>query len=181
MEELLSELRDARQMVLGRFVVALGAPVSPAQLVASAIESARPWAGDRRLVADCAADLPLVSVDERRLRRVFANLIGNAVKFTERDGVITVGAEPGPSPNRVTFFVRDDGQGIPEADQAHIFEPYWQAAPRPRHGSGLGLTICKGIVEAHRGRITVTSRLGAGSTFAFTLPCAGRQATPAAY
>lgn len=175
MEQLIADLRDTQQMMSGRFVIEPGVSVSPAALVSTAIDDARARLSDRRLVAACAPALPSVRADERRVQRVFTNLLENAAKFTGQGGVITLGAERGPSPGQVVFFVRDDGVGISEADQARIFEPYWQADPR-RGGSGLGLTVCRGIVEAHGGRITVTSRRGAGSTFAFTLPCAGERA-----
>jgi signal transduction histidine kinase len=112
-----------------------------------------------------------VRVDEGRILQVFANLIGNALKFTPPGGIITVGARAGTD-NDVIFFVRDNGPGIADPDRSHVFEWRWQARPDERCGSGLGLAICRGIVEAHGGTIAVDTRLGQGSTFSFTLPIA---------
>jgi two-component system, chemotaxis family, sensor kinase Cph1 len=72
----------------------------------------------------------------------------------------------------VRFGVVDTGPGIPPEQLPHIFGRFWQARPSDRRGIGLGLAIAKGIVEAHNGRIWVESRVGSGSTFYFTLPCA---------
>jgi PAS domain S-box-containing protein len=109
--------------------------------------------------------------DRNRLLQVFENLIGNAIKFTEPPGVITIGVEP-DDPN-VVFSISDTGAGIGPESLNHVFDPFWQAATRAgRLGAGLGLPITKGIVEAHRGKIWVESALGGGSTFSFTIPMA---------
>jgi signal transduction histidine kinase len=171
MERLVADLRDARQMELGRFTVDTGAAASPDALIATAIECASVQARQHRLEAASAPDLPFVRVDEGRILQVFANLIGNALKFTPPGGVITVGARAGTD-NDVIFFVRDNGPGIADPDRSHVFEWRWQARPDERCGSGLGLAICRGIVEAHGGTIAVDTRLGQGSTFSFTLPIA---------
>jgi len=111
---------------------------------------------------------------------VFENLIGNAIKFTEAGGSISVGATP--RDGEVLFWVADTGVGMAADDLPHVFERLWQASRSGRAGAGLGLPIAKGIVEAHGGRIWVDSALGAGSTFFFTIPTAeglgGWQAEP---
>ena len=99
---------------------------------------------------------------------LLGNLITNAVKFTSRGGSVTVLCVP--EPHRVTIAVADTGQGIPRDQVEHIFERFWQAQHARRAGAGLGLAICKGIVEAHGGTIDVRSEVGVGSTFYVRLP-----------
>jgi signal transduction histidine kinase len=116
-----------------------------------------------------ARDLPDVWVDRERLLQVFENLIGNAMKFTQSGGRITVGAEV--SQQEVHFWVKDTGAGISPEDLPHVFDRFWQAAAGAgRLGAGLGLSITKGIVEAHGGRIWVERTAGQGSHFYFSIP-----------
>jgi signal transduction histidine kinase len=96
-----------------------------------------------------------------------ANLIANAIKVTPTGGAIEVGAAP--AAERVVFFVRDTGPGIDPADLPRLFERYWRGTTTPYKGSGLGLSIARGIVDAHGGRIWAESQLGVGSTFYFSL------------
>ena len=110
--------------------------------------------------------------DADRLRQVVMNLLGNAVKFTDR-GEVTVRVEPGASPQSVRISVTDTGVGIEPAGLVHIFEPFRQAdegADRRYGGSGLGLAIVRQIIVAMGGHIGVTSRLGEGSRFEAELP-----------
>ncbi|MCP3104303.1 PAS domain S-box protein [Myxococcus sp. K15C18031901] len=116
---------------------------------------------------DVPLDLPAVFVDRDRVLQLLSNLVGNALKFTPTGGAITLRAEPGGDVVRCS--VSDTGSGIPEDDLRHLFEPFWQAR-KGREGAGLGLTIVKGITEAHGGRVWVESRPGVGSTFFFSLP-----------
>ena len=114
--------------------------------------------------------LPEVAVDRRRISQVLANLVGNAIKFTPEGGTIRLSARQ--NGDGVAVSVTDTGLGIPPEHLSRIFDRFWQA-PRTRHlGSGLGLSIAKGIVEAHGGTIWADSELGKGSTFSFTLPLA---------
>ncbi len=99
---------------------------------------------------------------------MIANLVGNAIKFTSAGGEVAVRAEPWGG--EVRLWVRDTGPGIPEDQRARIFERYWQAKETAHKGTGLGLSIAKALVEVHGGRIWVESKVGAGSTFFFTLP-----------
>ncbi|HEX4803271.1 MAG TPA: ATP-binding protein, partial [Myxococcaceae bacterium] len=79
--------------------------------------------------------------------------------------------------SEVVVSVTDTGPGITETDRAHVFEPYWQADPRHRSGLGLGLSIAKGVVEAHRGRVWFESCKGGGTTFFISLPALADRAT----
>jgi signal transduction histidine kinase len=112
--------------------------------------------------------LPPVLADRDRLIQVFSNLLGNALKFTPSGGDIRVGAAL--EGEQVRFYVRDNGPGMPPESLAHIFDRFWQANRTDRRGAGLGLSIVKGIVEAHGGRLQVESEPGRGSTFSFTVP-----------
>jgi signal transduction histidine kinase len=107
---------------------------------------------------------------------VFENLIGNAIKFTEAGGCITVGATS--IGHEVVVSVADTGGGIPPENLPRVFDRFWQATKAERQGAGLGLPITKGIVEVHGGRIWVESTLGRGTTFSFTIPTASPPRAP---
>jgi len=111
-----------------------------------------------------------VHADSQRVLQVFANLIGNSIKFTPPGGSIALGAAA--AARTVRFWVRDTGPGVAPEDLAHIFDRYWQARRTARGGTGLGLAIARGIVEAHGGSIWAESKPGEGSKFCFTLPIA---------
>jgi PAS domain S-box-containing protein len=106
--------------------------------------------------------------DHERVVQVFSNLVGNALKFTPAGNAITV--EATSEGDGVAFTVRDEGPGIPAEHVPHLFDRFWQARRTGRHGIGLGLTIAKGIIDAHGGTMRVTSELGTGSAFTFTIP-----------
>jgi PAS domain S-box-containing protein len=113
-----------------------------------------------------------VWVDRDRVIQALTNLLQNALKFTPGDGTITLGAseaEGDPQPGSV-FWVSDTGPGIDPSDQTRLFDRFWQVSRRDKRGAGLGLSIVKGIVEAHGGRVGVVSEVGKGSTFYLLLP-----------
>ncbi len=120
-------------------------------------------------------DLPPVYADFDKIIQVLTNLINNAVKFTDTGGRIEVRAVRHNERN-LRFFVRDSGKGIAEQDQPRVFEKFKQVGEADQgaaKGTGLGLHICKEIVDVHGGKIWVDSQVGEGSTFAFTLVVAG--------
>jgi signal transduction histidine kinase len=124
---------------------------------------------DIRLACVLASPLPAVRADRDRLVQVLSNLVGNAIKFSDPGGLVEIAAEDGG--DEVRFAVRDQGPGITPENLRHIFEPFWQGddATAPQ-GAGIGLTIARGIVEAHGGQLTCESEPGGGTTFHFTLP-----------
>ncbi len=112
-------------------------------------------------------------LDHDRILQVLSNLIGNSLKFTPNGGTIELSARK--QETHVEISVIDNGPGIPEQAKAQIFERFSQLKMNDRRGLGLGLFIAKWIVEAHKGRIWVTSDVGKGSTFSFTLPLIGSE------
>jgi len=119
---------------------------------------------------DEPSDTPDVWADRDRLVQIFDNLIGSAVKFTKPGGGIALGAIA--HAGEVRFHVEDTGCGIAADQVPHVFDRFWQAPGAARRGAGLGLTIVKGIVEAHGGHVWVRSEPAQGSTFFFTIPTA---------
>lgn len=150
-------------------------PVAVAPLLQESIASEGVRAEERRVTIelDAPADLPPVIGDEPALRRVFQNLIGNAIKYGAQGGWVGVSARSAGSTVRVT--VVDRGIGIAAADQSRIFDPFYRAADVVEarlQGAGLGLSLVKRIVEAHGGQVSVKSQSGQGSAFTVALPAA---------
>jgi PAS domain S-box-containing protein len=128
--------------------------------------------GGLRLKTELASDLPALNGDQRRITQVLLNLATNAVKFTPSGGTVTISAEIDGNSNLV-LAVADTGIGISEKDLEHVFEPFVQvnrAAHPQQEGAGLGLAICKNLIELHQGRIEVSSKPGRGTTARVILP-----------
>jgi signal transduction histidine kinase len=143
-----------------------------AAIVKAAVEAELPKAADRRIQIDTTSvTSAFAMIDAHRIRQVIDNLVDNAVKYN-RDGghvVVEVGREDG----RVKIAVRDDGPGVSEGEQSHLFERFFRSdAVRnsTTHGSGLGLAISEDIVKGHGGEIVVDTLLGEGATFTVWLP-----------
>ena len=173
MNRLIQDLLDVARLEAGQLTVDHAA-VTAAEVVADAVELQRPaaTAAGLELAVDVAGDLPALWADHDRLVQIFENLIGNAIKFTERGGRIEVRAEP--HGGEVWFTVTDTGIGLTPDEQARLFDRFWQAPARRQGGAGLGLPIVKGLVEAHGGHVWVESTPGHGSCFAFSIPAAPR-------
>jgi PAS domain S-box-containing protein len=167
MNRLIQDLLDVTRLETGRLSVKQ-APESARAIVADSVEAQRELAAKASLElrADVPPELPNVWADRDRLLQVFENLIGNSTKFTRPGGQIVAGAAP--HDGEVLFWVRDTGRGIPAEDLPHVFDRFWQT--RRDGGTGLGLPIVKGLVEAQGGRVWAESASGHGSTFYFTVP-----------
>jgi len=145
------------------------------QQVASLVEE-KALTLQSQIAPEISAGMPdacILCADSDKVRRVLVNLLGNAIKFTPRSGSITVSACIDSGRKAIVVQVRDTGEGIPKEAFARIFDKFGQVETRTAGrtmSTGLGLTFCKLVVEAHGGQIWVESEPGEGSTFFFTLP-----------
>lgn len=113
-------------------------------------------------------ELPTIYVDGQRIMRVFGNLLDNAMKFTDAGGKVIVRAEP--ADGAVLFSIANSGPAVPEQDLARLFQPFWQASSDDARGAGLGLSICRSIIEAHGGTVWAEPMAGMRLKIAFLLP-----------
>ncbi|MCU0492790.1 MAG: sensor histidine kinase KdpD [Chloroflexaceae bacterium] len=150
------------------------------EVVGAALTRLHQHLGNRPVVTDMPPDLPLVPLDGVLIEQVLINLLENALKYTPADSPLEIRAylsQPRgsqPALQSVTVEVADRGPGIPHGDEGRIFEKFYRVNEvGSGRGVGLGLTICKGIVEAHGGQIWAENRPGGGSVFRFTLPLDG--------
>ena len=175
MNRLIQDLLEVTQIDAGKLSIER-ARVPSAPLIQDTLVSQRLRASSVSLDlrSEVSDELPDIWADRDRLMQVFENLVGNALKFTESGGSVTIGSKSGNG--EVLFSVADTGAGITPEQVPHLFDRFWQSGKADRRGAGLGLAIVKGIVEAHGGRIWVESTLGAGSTFSFTIPTSHTQA-----
>jgi signal transduction histidine kinase len=153
--------------------------LSVPEVATEVIEMLRPLALERGI--DLGVSAPkadgFVRADRDKLYQVLLNLTHNAVKFTPPEGEVRVRVEVQPD-GEVLTVVQDTGEGVPPEELERIFDKFRQVSPSPAHtrGSGLGLTIAKKLVELHGGKMWVSSQLGKGSAFGFTLPAAEPEA-----
>jgi signal transduction histidine kinase len=169
LHQIIENLLDMGRMRAGRASMNL-APVQPERMATDAVESVEAAYADKgvRLTVDIPPDLPPVLADVERLEHVFANLLGNALKYTPAGGEVTVSAAP--AEEDVQFGVADTGPGIAREHLPRLFERFYRVPGQPgASGVGLGLAIAKDIVEAHGGRIWVESEPGEGARFSFTV------------
>lgn len=171
---LINDLLDLSKMEAGMMPLNVH-PARIEEVLKHAVQEIQPLAVGKgiHMVSLISPNLPVIRMDELRIQQVVTNLLHNAVKFTEREGTVTLSAAETPEGIRVS--VKDTGRGIPPEAQARIFDKFHQVDPvmtGASGGTGLGLPIARHIVEAHRGRIWVESHPGGGASFAFVLPVA---------
>lgn len=168
---LVNDLLDLTQLQAGTFKIA-PEPISVPQIMAYAHVPLQALASRHDLRIEMEQPLPLVLADVERVRQVVLNIVGNAVKFTPHQKVIEVSVRA--LENRVQFDIADQGVGIPPQERDTIFQAFYQAATNGHYskGAGLGLAICKGIVEAHGGKIWLGDKAEPGTLISFTLPAA---------
>lgn len=172
---LINDILDLSKVEAGRMELAL-APLEPAAVFAELQEVAHglPRAPGVVLDLDLVPGTPRPVADPKRLRQVGLNLLSNAIKFTER-GRVELRLDPAPD-GRFRLRVADTGPGIPAEHQERIFEPFCQldqGAGRQHQGTGLGLTICRRMVDLMGGELRLESEPGRGSTFTVVLPAEG--------
>ncbi len=165
-------LEAARESLEDNVLELSHAPLAP--VIEDVVELLQPLLAehDMRVKVAIGPGAERARFDRLRVERVLANLVGNAVKFGAAGGTIEIGtrvlAEPA---GFVEVSVSDDGPGVPREDRERIFEPYVRAGEASRAGGlGLGLSICRRLVQAHGGEIAMREARGGGSCFAFTLP-----------
>jgi PAS domain S-box-containing protein len=173
LDKLMRDLLDLSRIEAGDSQPELQA-VRTRDLIIAETEELRPQVETKGLSfrVDAPVDLPAVMADRSQIKRVLANLVVNAMRYTKQ-GEIRISAEP--RGHYVAVSVSDTGGGIPQEYLPHIFDKFVQVPGAATGGAGLGLAISRLIVEAHGGQISVQSELGHGSTFTFTLPVTSAQ------
>lgn len=180
MHRMVLDLLDLAKLDAGTADLTMN-PVNMRALLQSVAEKFTPQSqrAGVKIELDVPENLPPLIVDGDHLAQVFTNLTDNALKFTPHDGTVTLRAFI--ETDKMHISVSDTGSGIPEEDIPHIFQRFYQADPARKggetHGAGLGLAIAHEIIAAHGGRISVRSRVGAGTTMEVILPLAPPTAT----
>jgi signal transduction histidine kinase len=171
MNALISDLLDFARIQSGTFsVVPAAEQLHP--IIMTVVERMRELTEEKQqiLETDLPATIPPIAGDAHRLRQVLSNLLGNAIKFTPPQGRIRVSAQP--KGHAVVISISDTGPGIPQDNLSKIFDRFWQAPGTKQQGSGLGLSIAKGVVQSLGGEIWAESQVGKGTSFFFTVPLA---------
>jgi len=176
MQRLISDLLDFGAIQSGHLSISRHSE-QVHDLFKMAFDLAKPQAEAKQLHLEVVITNEItVLCDRERISQVLSNLLGNAIKFTPPGGTIRLSAEP--RGGTIEISVTDSGPGISPNQLPKIFDLYWQAEETARMGSGLGLSIAKGIVETHGGTIGVESQRGKGSRFYFTLPSSTANPSP---
>lgn len=168
MADIIKSLLDAASIDAGRFSVTTE-PVDVREIVREVTDAIDPLASSKSVHFEAsveAADIR-VSADRGRIVQVLMNLVGNAVKFSFEGGAVRLSTKA--DGDFICFAVADTGPGLAPDHLPHVFDRFWKADAGMERGTGLGLYIAKGIVEAHGGTIQVESRFGEGAKFSFTL------------
>lgn len=164
---LISDLTDITQIEERRLAVHVS-PQRPDTLVAEVVDTLQPIAAEHHthLSAIAADDLPAIACDPDRIVQVLSNLVTNAIKVGAPTVTIRTTADGGG----VTFVIDDTGPGLTRDEIPHVFDRFWRGRTAKYSGTGLGLPIAKGIIDAHGGHCHVDSEPGVGTTFTITLP-----------
>jgi two-component system sensor histidine kinase KdpD len=170
LERLVANLLDMTRLESGG--VALRKEWVPLdEMVGSALTRLEARLGARKVTVSIADDIPLLSVDPVLFEQVFVNLLENAEKYTPAGSPFEIDAQR--VGERVEIRVIDHGPGLPPGAETRVFDKFYRGPHIGVCGAGLGLPICKGIVEAHAGMIRAQSRASAGATFLISIPCGG--------
>ncbi len=167
--QLAQELLDLSMIEAGQMPMKL-ARADLHEVIDEQVYHFEPQAQQKQIALDNTAPIDLLAdIDRKLIGRVLGNLIHNAIKFTPKNGQITIGAKAGAE--KITVSVRDTGAGIPTEDLPRIFERFYKVdQARGKSGTGLGLAIARHVVEAHGGKIWAESKPGKGAVFFFTVP-----------
>lgn len=165
--ELINNLLDISKIEAGKFGLSRQR-VRIQELIETLLSNYRLIIGRRTIKKVVARDVPDVYADSARMLQVLSNLFSNAVKFTRDEGTIVITVNKGE--NEVIVSVEDDGIGIAPDDLPKLFKKFSQVGAQQAQGTGLGLALVKQLVELHKGSVDVSSELGKGSKFTFTVP-----------
>jgi signal transduction histidine kinase len=175
LSDLIEQMLDLSRMEAGVLRI-LPKRQSLYHVINSALPQLHALSSDHELVVDIPSDLPQILGDEQRIAQVLTNLVGNAAKYSpSQTKIIVSGHVCAPM---IQVDVADQGIGIPATERSHIFEAFYQTKSKSSvyvRGAGLGLAICKGLVEAQGGTIWLQDRPGPGTTISFTLPISGER------
>jgi signal transduction histidine kinase len=174
-------LTDMVERVMEFAGMSSGAPIRPradvdiARVVADAVGGVESDARERGVSVALRASqaLPLMAGDPEALRSAIQNVIGNAVKYSSAGAVVDVAIDGDPAHDRVRIVVSDRGLGIDGADLPHLFKPFYRgrrAVAAQIRGTGVGLSVVRHVIDAHRGEIAIAPRQGGGTTVTVTLP-----------
>ena len=171
------ELLDLERVDAGRLAL-VKRRHDPVELIGEVLEMLQPLADAKRLkLTPVMSYHRAIPCDRQRFVQILSNLVGNAIKFTPEGGLVEITIEA-RGRDEVLFRVRDTGQGIPKDQLELVFDRMWRAPGSVHDGIGLGLSIARGLVEAHGGTLWVESEVDTGSTFSFTLPTSMNEALP---
>jgi two-component system, OmpR family, sensor histidine kinase KdpD len=148
----------------------------PEEVIGAALSRMGSRLTGRRVTTRVPPDLPLVPMDDVLVEQVLINLLDNALKYTPSASPVEIIATAGEA--NVTIEVADRGPGLPPGEEDRVFEKFHRAEPTTARGAGLGLAICRGIVQAHGGRIWAQNLPGGGVAFLFTLPLGDARPAP---
>jgi two-component system sensor histidine kinase KdpD len=174
MDRLINNLLDMTRLESGGLVVKKEwQPIQ--EVIGSALHRLDRRLQGRRVMTDIPADLPLVPFDGVLIEQVLMNLLDNAVEYTPPGTAIDLHARA--IDKAIEIEITDHGPGLPAGTEQRVFQKFFRAGPANRRGIGLGLAICRGIVEAHGGTIAARNRPGAGASFRLTIPITGKPPT----
>lgn len=165
---MLTELLDISRLETGRLHLS-PRPIELGPLITTVVDKVAMTIDDLEVTVDVGPDVPTVVADADKVEQVLTNLVENAAKYASPEG-LRITARPAHPTEGVEVAVADRGEGIPAEDLGRVFERFFRREEGRPTGTGLGLWISRGLVEAHGGTLTAASVEGEGSTFTFTLP-----------
>jgi signal transduction histidine kinase len=173
LQRMIADILDSSMIDVGQLIIELQ-PIRLPYLVREIVEEMQRRTEKHQLMVDFPPGFPIIDADPLRIKQVLRNILDNAIKYSPQGGLVVIRGEV--RLNDVVVSISDQGVGISPEDLIPLFEKYFRVkSPTGYHvpGTGLGLPVARGIVEAHHGRIWAESKVGQGTTLYFSLPRAG--------